>query len=167
MRKSNLTAAVLKSLLSYDEATGEFRWLAGVCNVPAGAVAGSRGKRGYIDICVAKERHGAHRLAWLYVYGKWPDADIDHKNGDRSDNRIANLRDVPHSVNAQNIRAAHRRNRATGLLGVRRADSKAVRFNASIMTAGEVKHLGTFDEPEAAHAAYLAAKRRLHEGCTL
>lgn len=167
MRNTNITASALREKLAYDASTGEFVWVSGVGNVPAGSVAGSVGKRGYVDICVLKERHGAHRLAWLHVTGRWPDGEIDHKNGIKSDNRFENLRDVSRSVNTQNIRAAHRRNMSAGLLGVRRSDTKSARYNAIIMAGGAVKCLGSYASPEEAHAAYVAAKRELHEGCTL
>lgn len=166
-RTSILTAQVLRSLLSYDPESGDFRWISRIGNIRAGAKAGSIGRRGYIDICVNKERHGAHRLAWLYVYGEWPAGEIDHRDGHKSNNRIANLRDITHAVNTQNLRTAHRRNTSTGLLGVRRSDTKALRFNAVIMVAGKVKCLGSYSDPQAAHQVYLAAKRNLHEGCTL
>lgn len=107
----------------------------------------------------------AHRLAWLYVHGRWPDGLIDHKNGDRADNRFDNLRDVAHRVNMQNLRKAFVSSK-TGLLGA--SPLKDGRFGAFIKRDGKSKNLGTFDTPELAHAAYVAAKRVIHhEGNTL
>ena len=95
--------------------------------------------------------------------GEWPDGYIDHGNGVRTDNRWANLRAGDRSFNMQNQRRA-RRDNTTGWLGVSRVKS---RFEAAIQVRGRRFRLGRFDTPEAAHAAYLTAKRKLHEGCTL
>lgn len=89
--------------------------------------------------------------------------DLDHINGNRADNRIANLREVPNAVNCQNKRAPLPKNK-TGFLGVTR---DAHGFRAAVMLNRRQHHLGRFDTAEAAHAAYVEAKRRLHEGCTL
>ena len=84
-------------------------------------------------------------------------------NGDKVDNRWANLRDVPRRVNRQNCRAANR-NSKTGFLGVTSVGS---RYQASIGHKGKTKKLGYFDTPEQAHAAYVAEKRAIHDGCTI
>lgn len=166
-RTSILTAQVLRSLLSYNEESGVFHWINRVGNIRAGAIAGSKGPAGYIAICVMKERHGAHRLAWLYVHGVFPDGEIDHINGDKSDNRICNLRDVSHTQNTQNIRVAHRRNKSTGALGVCRSKTKSVRYYSTILVNGKAKCLGSYGTVEEAHSAYLKAKREFHQGCTI
>lgn len=106
----------------------------------------------------------AHRLAWLYVYGEWPNGDIDHIDGDRLNNRIANLRDVSRRVNLENQRRPKACNKS-GFLGVKTFRDQ--RFQARIQVRGVQLHLGTFDTPHEAHAAYVAAKRNLHQGCTL
>jgi hypothetical protein len=111
-------------------------------------------------------KHLAHRLAWLYVHGVWPTHQIDHINGDHSDNRIANLRDVPPRLNKENLRKAQRNNRV-GVLGVRALIGGAPRWTAGICVDGERRYLGTFYSLDEAQAAYLKAKRALHEGCTL
>jgi hypothetical protein len=151
----------LLTLLAYDPETGDFWWrvkpLKG--RVQAGDIAGSEFKGGYWGVRIKQAKYPAHRLAWFYVHGRWPEHDIDHINGDRMDNRIANLRDVPRSVNLQNQRRAKAHN-ALGVLGVRKRGN---RYAARIDNA----HLGYFDTPEEAHAAYVAAKREMHEGCTL
>jgi AP2 domain. len=106
----------------------------------------------------------AHRLAWFWVHGVWPNGMIDHINGDPDDNRIANIRDVLPRVNRENVKCATKGNRTTGVLGVRRSRRK---FYAEIRVKGKRIHLGMFDDMHSAYAAYVAAKRQLHEGCTL
>lgn len=131
----------------------------------AGTVAGAPRRDGYITFQVEGFTHQAHRLAWLYVRGEWPKQQIDHINGVRADNRIENLRDVSSRTNAQNLRRAHSKNKL-GVMGVRKGVTPG-RWEASIVVDGRRKWLGTFPTPEAAHAAYIEAKRTFHEGCTI
>ena len=154
----------LKQLLSYDAKTGEFRRIAKVKGVVVGSVAGCLMKHGYVSIGIDGEEYTAHRLAWLYVHGVWPSGYIDHINGRRCDNRIANLRDVSQSVNMQNVYAA-KSNSKTGLRGVS-WHAQRKKYTARIKVGGRYLSLGLHQTPEAAHTAYMDAKRRLHEGCT-
>jgi hypothetical protein len=119
----------------------------------------------YVTIKVDAKRYLAHRLAWLYVHGEWPSRHLDHIDGDPSNNRIANLRDVSRSINMQNQLRA-RGDSLTGLLGVCK-DTRKPWFYARITVHGKQINLGCFRTADAAHEAYLTAKRRLHEGCTL
>jgi hypothetical protein len=105
----------------------------------------------------------AHRLVWLMVYGKWPDNQVDHINGDPYDNRIDNLRDVNGSINQQNRRKSQCNNN-TGFLGVTQYGS---RFYTQINKGGKNYQLGHYGSAEEAHAVYLKKKRELHEGCTI
>jgi len=89
---------------------------------------------------------------------------LDHINGVRSDNRLENLRDASDTLNAENKHVAQK-NSKTGLLGVTVHD--ATHFRARIQVKGCYADLGLFKTPEAAHAAYIKAKRLLHEGCTI
>lgn len=171
-----ISAARLRELMDFQPESGNFHWKERqrhefdslrafrAFNAKfAGKAAGSPDGKGYVQIRVDGKKYRAHRLAWLFVHGVWPSEQIDHINGDRSDNRIANLRDVPIDTNNQNERRA-RRNNALGCLGVYRRGGM---FGASIMANGVVHRLGNFDCVEKAQSAYLDAKRRLHEGCTL
>jgi ribosome biogenesis SPOUT family RNA methylase Rps3 len=96
----------------------------------------------------------------------WPKHTIDHINGVRTDNRIGNLRDVTQQKNSENMRRPQKRT-ISGFLGVHVQRRKTVRYLAQIVTDGKLRHLGSYDTAEDAHAAYLEAKRRLHEGCTI
>jgi hypothetical protein len=149
--------------LSYDSETGVLTWKEKVRNAEVGDVAGSTSVQGYRVVYANGAQFKAHRVAWLLYYGEWPGKYIDHINGIRDDNRIVNLRDVAPSVNSQNLKSATARS-STGRLGVYKARSK---WKASICTGGKRTHLGLFKTIEQAEAAYLDAKRRLHEGCSI
>jgi hypothetical protein len=164
MAKPSLTAARLREVLHYDPATGVFRVKKATSRKQRiGAIAGSE-LRGYRKHRIDGVTHQAHRLAWLYVYGDWPKNCIDHINGIPGDNRIANLRDVSLSVNAENLRGARSRS-SSGILGAFPRGND--RWVSQICVRGVVIYLGIFKTPECAHHAYLDAKRQYHEGNTL
>ena len=154
----------LKKCLNYDPETGLFyREIATARCVKIGNIAGSV-SNGYIRIKIDGKRYQAHILAWFYVYGKLPDYEIDHIDGNRSNNSIINLRDVTKSINVQNQKKAQSDNKSTGLLG---AYSSGKKYKSSIRVDGENKYLGIFETAELAHGAYINAKRKYHEGCTI
>jgi len=155
--------ATLKGLLHYDPEHGLFTWRTMLCRRnPVGAPAGCRELKA-VRIRIRGKAYMAHRLAWLYMTGAYPANFIDHINGDPFDNRWSNLRDVTLSENSQNQRRAHSRSKS-GLLG---ASKNGKRWLASISVQGRGHTIGYFDTAEAAHLAYIAAKRRLHAGCTV
>lgn len=87
----NLLHETLLERLEYRPETGVFMWKIGQFKgMPAGYLSVSRGKE-YIRIRVQGEQILAHVLAWFYVYKQWPKSELDHLNGDGTDNRIANL----------------------------------------------------------------------------
>lgn len=158
--------ARLKELFCYDPDTGIFtRRISTNTHNKAGEVAGCRQSTGYINIGADKRFYKAHRLAWLYVYGDWPDGFIDHINGVRDDNRIANLRIATNAENAQNQRKP-RTNNKSGFLGVHFQPKKKL-YAACIMIDGKSRTIGRFKKAEDAHQAYLEAKRKYHAGCTI
>lgn len=159
-----LTADRARELLAYNPETGELTWrVRRGGKGRLGSIAGHAKADGYRRIIIDGRQYRAHRVAWLIFYGSWPRDCIDHIDGDTNNNRIANLRDVTHAENLQNLRRPLSGN-STGLLGVYPEGDK---FRAKIVINRRNKYLGTFSTPEAAHAAYLAAKRELHLFSTL
>lgn len=162
---STLTADYVRNLFDYDPESGVFRHrTTRSSRALAGAVAGCLDDR-YVRIGIDGRIYSAHRLAFLWVTGQWPVYAVDHVDGDGSNNRWSNLRDVSPRVNAQNKRAAMSNNK-TGFLGVFKRGDKP-NYKAQIKADGKLIYLGTFATAEDAHAAYLAAKRKLHVGNTL
>ena len=165
-KKMNTSVDELRAVFSYCETTGEIRrndlpsrrnCLATVADNP------NRSRR--LIVNYKKKAILAHRLAWALHTGDWPKGDIDHINGDESDNRLANLRDVSKSINQQNKRRPRTDNKV-GLLGVS-WHARGRKWRAQITVQGTRMYLGLFTTPDAAHAAYLEAKRMLHPGCTI
>jgi hypothetical protein len=158
--KSELTAERLRELLSYGPTRGEFRWRRrddapkGWNTKYAGTVAGVL-SHGYIVIRINKQPYLAHRLVWLYVHGRWPPNDIDHINGDRADNHIANLREATRQENNRNV--GLRKNSTTGITGVHRY-KRTRKYQAYIAVGRKSIHLGCFSTLEEAAAARAEAE---------
>lgn len=165
---AELTQDSLKSVLIYDS-SGHFIWL---CNRPGGAksgdTAGYTNGSGRSQVNVFGKRYQVSHLVWLYFYGIFPHFEIDHIDGNCSNNRIENLRDVDHRTNLENRNRVNKRasGRSSTLLGVSWKKDRS-KWVANIGTLGATKHLGYFDSESSAHAAYLSAKREIHQGNTL
>lgn len=165
-KNSMLSASELHQLLSYDAKTGVFlRRVTTSQNAKEGDVAGYISPIGYRVISLKSRQFYGHRLAWLHHYGEFPMGQIDHIDGNRTNNAIANLRDVSARVNRQNLRRPPRHNRL-GILGVS-VSSTGKRYQARIQLNGVKQHLGIFDTIAEASDAYIAAKRSIHSGCTI
>jgi hypothetical protein len=153
---SLLSVERLREVLRYDAATGVFTWRVARNNRnPIGAVAGnSPGRGGYTRIRIDRRAHSAHRLAWLYVTGEWPSGEIDHKDGNPSNNAISNLRQASRAQNEWNKDAP--RTNTSGVKGVNwnRAERK---WHAKIMVGGRRLHLGLFANLADAAVAYRRA----------
>lgn len=166
-----LTADRLREVIHYDPETGIFTRKVRLAQRHqvgdrADMVVTSGGLAGYFRVSLFSKRYLAHRLAWLYVHGKWPEHDIDHINGNKSDNRMENLRDVPNAINRQNMRRARSDSSTSKYLGVHYHQA-GKKWRARIQLNGKSIHVGMFDTEEEAHAAYIEAKRLIHDGCTI
>ena len=161
LSKIPLTQEILKKFLTYDKTTGQFAWKARyIANVKVGAAAGyvtgSMPDGGYVQLSLLGSVYPAHRLAWLYEYGEFPDKQLDHINHNRQDNRIANLREATQHVNMKN-KSMYYTNR-TGYSGVSpHGDS----WKARIGVNGTKVLLGVFKSIEEAIAARKAAEKLL------
>lgn len=162
---TEITAERARELFDYDPFTSALTWRVSRGGQEKGTPAGSRNLFGYLITGVDGRRYYNHRLIWLWVTGAWPRGEIDHVNGDPADNRLENLRDVSSKTNRENRRRPSVSNKS-GFLGVYWCAGKH-RFKAQIRTGGKRTKLGMFTTPEAAHEAYLTAKRQLHAGCTI
>ena len=142
MATHSLTQDRLKQLLHYDPDTGVFVWRVNrTWSVRAGNVAGKKHHSGYWNLFVDGKWLMAHRAAWLYSYGTWPAADIDHINRIRDDNRLCNLREANRSENCQN--QPIRKSNTSGITGVSwHKGSNA--WVATISVDKKLRHLGTF-----------------------
>lgn len=166
MAAADVTAARLRELLHYDPDTGHVRWVLPQSNrVRPGEIAGCKTRLGYYRVSIENRDYLLHRVAWAMHCGEWPRGVIDHIDGDKTNNRAANLRDVSVAVNMQNRRTATS-GTASGILGATwHKPSRS--WQARVKTGGKTTSLGYFKTPEEAHEAYVAAKRKLHAGCTL
>lgn len=165
MKGTAITFERLRELVDYDPITGVFTRRTTRGRWKAGSIAGCAQLGDYTKLHLDYVFYGAHRLAVLWMTGTSPSVLVDHKNGIRSDNRWTNLRCATHQTNLEN-RHGPQSNNTSGALGVRR-NRNGKRFIALLCVDGQSRHLGTFDTTSAAHAAYVAAKRVHHKGCTL
>ena len=152
---NSINSTRLREILNYDSLTGIFTWKKSFHSPRIGKVAGTTIKRGYITVGIDKHIYRAHRLAWVYIYDVWPSIGIDHINGIKTDNRIANLREATTSENMQN----QYKSSGKGLLGTTFDQGK---WNSRIVVNGKYIHLGRFQTAEEAYQVYLEAKRKLH-----
>ena len=160
-----LTQQRLKELLAYDEATGVFTRKTKHHRFDIGSIAGGVIPSGYRIMRIEKKNQYAHRLAWLYVHGEFPAKDIDHIDGNRDNNAIANLRAATRSQNLQNQRKPRSDNKS-GILGVSYSKGRN-KWVAQIVHGGKQRNLGHYASPELAKEAYITAKRQFHAFCTL
>lgn len=156
-RKAELCdVAELRERLCYEPETGIVTWRTTVgARTRAGAVVGWKNDTGYLKFKIGTTPYYLSRAIWAYVYGYWPNKLVDHKNGDRADNRLCNLRLATNRENARNGKV-----RRDGLKGVTWSLA-ANAWAAQIATRENGRrvntHLGLFDTEEEAHLAYCKA----------
>jgi hypothetical protein len=148
-----------KQQLIYDPDTGEFTWSVAKPRIHVGMSAGNRTRKGYVVLELNGRQYKAHNLAWAMHYGYWPKAFVDHINGVRHDNRIANLREATGTDNARN--RALSRNNVSGVSGVTWRDSHKA-WCARITVNNKRLHLGYYGSLDDARAARYAAERQYY-----
>lgn len=155
-----LTQAELKSRLHYDQNTGLFTAIIKTAKrVKIGDISGSVNSDGYVNIFVKNVSYKSHRLVWLYLYGKFPEGQIDHINGIKNDNRLCNLRECTQQQNHKNV----------GIRASNTSGYKCVSFNkraekwTARCHAGKKRYfLGYFDSAIDASIAYETFAKKHH-----
>ncbi len=154
-----LTHERLRSALSYDSSSGIFTWKVRTQGrIQVGQIAGSINTNGHRQIRLDGLFWVAHRLAWFYVYGAWPENEIDHIDLIKDNNAISNLREATHVENCNNRRASPKTNKS----GYKGVSLRRGQWHAQIKHKGKCYHLGNFDDPAEGHAAYVAASKKFH-----
>lgn len=171
---SLVTSSHIKELLNYDPDTGIFIWHTRPVRKYyknfdiswnrkfANKKAGSKNrfkldKTDYLRIDIYDRHYAAHRLAWLYMTGKWPNGAIDHRDGNGLNNKWNNLRLANAVQNGGNRKINE--NNTSGYKGVSFDKSRGL-YRAVIKTDGKTKHIGRYVTPEEAHIAYMVAAKR-------
>lgn len=174
--RERLSIDLLHSLIDYDAETGILTWKARTpdmfrstrqapehsCKIWNAANAGrpalaTKNGNGYLHGAIFGVTVTAHSVAWALHHGRWPTYGVDHENGDRTDNRIGNMRDVPDAVNAKNQKQNARN--TSGVTGVSYF-KRTRKWVAMIKGDGKVRNLGYFNTIEEAAAARKSAERR-------
>lgn len=168
----NITAENIRTFVDYDSVTGRFTWKTreirpGMKLTDEGwntrfagkLVAERRHRHGHLQIGLFCKNYIAHRIAWMWFYGVKPERDLDHKNGDPSDNRISNLRLATTSQNLMNSKT--RTDNTSGVKGVSWS-RKSKKWYAYIVVDQKMRALGLYDEIDDAITARKRAETELH-----
>jgi hypothetical protein len=148
------TPARLCKVFRYDPYTGHLWWRERGLGRRFSKPAGSRVPKGYIHIEFEGVVYKAHHVVWAIVTGKWP-KELDHRNGDEGDNRFDNLR---HATKSQ--QAANKGCYVNNQIGLKGVYLNGNRWRAILQCQKQRKHLGYFETPELAHAAYVKAAKQ-------
>lgn len=158
-----LTQKRLKEVLHYNPDNGLFYWLVARQRINVGQIAGYTDSRGYITIAIDGGHHKAHRLAWVYTHGYFPEHGMDHLDRNKSNNCIENLREVSQSCNMRNT--GNPKNNSSGVKGVSFCN-RTGKWHTKIVVPGKQHFLGYYKSFHNAACARLAAEQCLGwEGC--
>lgn len=159
-RIETLQHRTLLELLTYDPTTGNFTWLVTKSrSAKSGQIAGSLEGRGYWTIMINRRYYKAHRLAWFYMTGVWPDEEMDHINMNKLDNRFENIRPVTRAQNQWNREV--RKDTQSGIKGVQFSKQKN-KWHVCIKANGKRIHVGFFASLEDARFAREQASNKYH-----
>jgi hypothetical protein len=151
-----LTHSELKSKLIYNPETGNFTWIKKRPRDAGKEYAGTITFYGYIQIKVNGALYKAHRLAWFYMTGKWPQNQIDHVDCNRSNNIFLNLREATYQENGRNV--IKRNNNTSGVKGVH-WDKRRLKWCSRIFIGSKFIHLGYFDNLQDAEVVRVSAAK--------
>jgi len=157
--KGEITKAMLEQAYTYDLKTGAFTRNFSEGGEKAGAQAGYVNTQGYISLGYRKKHLLAHRVAYLFTVGKWPEKQIDHIDGDRKNNKWVNLREATGSQNGFN--AKRRKDNNTGVKCVRKIESSG-KYRVLIRADKKAKHIGCYNTLDEAESAAKAARAGMH-----
>lgn len=158
-KEALLDHAYLASVLFYDPDTGIFSWkVSPNGRIRVGQQAGTLNGNGHRQIKIDGRFMMAHRLAWFYIHKAWPEDEIDHRDLNKDNNAIGNLREATHMQNCRNRKASPK----TNVSGYKGVSLLRGRWHAQIKHKGKCHHLGYFDDPATAHQAYVSASQKYH-----
>jgi hypothetical protein len=156
-----LTVEEIQQKFRYEPHTGHIYWIESGKGKVKKKPAGTKISTGYVGILINGKRYLAHRIAWALYHGAWPDDQIDHINGDKKDNRIANLREATNSQNGKNY--GFNRANTSGVKGVSWC-KYTNKWRAAIKVNKTRKCLGRYETKEqAAIARHIAEEKYLGE----
>lgn len=153
------SATLLHELLRYEPDTGLLFWRKAIGPRKAGSQTAGPAKDGYVRIGLSGKTYSAHRIIWKMMTGSDPVEEIDHRDGDRGNNRWSNLREASHFDNMCNSAAY---TKASDLPRGVAKNTASNGYSAQIQKNHRMIHLGVFATPAEAHAAYRGAAKILH-----
>ena len=157
---NDLSPEFIREIFSYEKDTGILRWK--TCftkRIQIGKAVGWIDEQGRIKIRIFGKDYMAHRLIWVWMTGKWPEYEIDHRDEVKSNNRWKNLREATPSQNHRN--RGPQKNNTSGYKGVTYVAHRK-RYIAGVKLNGYRHNLGSFMTAEEAYFAYCKAAARLH-----
>jgi HNH endonuclease len=144
-RENPLTLGEARRICTYDPGTGAF----------ASSLCVRKSKKGYLNLVVRGCEYGVHRVAWLMTHGRWPSDQLDHIDCDKSNNRMANLREANSAENSRNTKV-----RVDNLAGAKGVGLHHGKYRARIFVNGSSVWLGYFSTEIEAKAAYAKAAEK-------
>jgi len=157
--KENLiTKEILIRNFIYQPATGVLRWRTSRGRSERLGLAGKVTSEGYREVRINSRFYMVHRVVFFWVYGFWPDQ-VDHRNNNKGDNSISNLRAASHSQNRQNVRLQS--NNSSGIKGVG-WNKQVMKWQVRITLNGKVFCLGSYEDKFSAACVAVSARNVLH-----